>query len=183
MLYFVPYKPILHYLKSSLVLLLLLLGCFSAQAQFPTGFPRNTSTSSQNQGSNSNRNNNSNKSFVSEPDTFGIFMFHADNPDNEIPFNDTLLADFEEYNPIRQRDLELAFLGNVGSATRQLFYQPRFSKGVNVGFNQFDPYILPPNKTPYYRLKRSYSRAYYSQGESQQDIIFKGEFSLSLIHI
>jgi len=43
--------------------------------------------------------------------------------------------------------------------------------------HQYDLYAAPTNKIKYHKIKRAYTRAYYSQGASQNDHIFKGEFS------
>ncbi len=112
-----------------------------------------------------------------EIDTSGVFYFYADNPFQEIPFKDSLVEDFQNYDPVKKRDLEYANLGNVGSAHRPLFYQPLFHKGLDIGFHQFDLYLITPQTTPYYRIEKAFSRAYFTQGQDNQFLIFKGEFS------
>ncbi len=114
--------------------------------------------------------------FVELIDTFGVFYFFVDNPNEETPFSDTLLQHFQQYDPVRNRDFEYANLGNQGSPARPLFYQPTFRKGFDVGFHQFDIYHVNKTNTPYYRLENPFTRASYSQN-NKDNLFFKGEYS------
>ena len=128
-------------------------------------------------GANAGKTNQQEEYVPEEIDTSVVFYLYADNPFQEVPFKDSLVDYFQIYDPIKKRDLEFANLGNVGSAHRPLFYESQFRKGFDVGFHQFDLYLITPQTTPYYRIKNAFSRAYYSQGENNQNLIFKGEFS------
>ncbi len=114
--------------------------------------------------------------FVELIDTFGVYYFYVDNPNEETPFSDTLLAGFQQYDPVRNRDFEYANLGNQGSPARPLFFQPVFRKGFDIGFHQFDLYRIDKTNIPYYRLKNPFTRAAYSQN-NKDNLSFKGEYS------
>lgn len=114
--------------------------------------------------------------FVELIDTFGVFYFFVDNPNEETPFSDTLLRHFQQYDPARMRDFEYAHLGNPGSPARPLFFQPVFRKGFDIGLHQFDIYRIDKENTPYYRLENPFTRAAYSQN-NKDNLSFKGEYS------
>jgi len=114
--------------------------------------------------------------FVELVDTFGVFYFFVDNPNEETLFSDTLLAGFQQYDPIRNRDFEYTNLGNQGSPARPLFFQPAFRKGFDIGFHQFDIYRIDKTNIPYYRLQNPFTRAAYSQN-NKDNLNFKGEYS------
>ncbi|MEM9821714.1 MAG: putative porin, partial [Bacteroidota bacterium] len=155
--------------KASLAFFLLL--CSVASAQFPDLGGIGTSITSGGRGGGSQ------SEYVFDPDTFGVFYFYADNPNEEIPFLDSLLDNFQQYDPIRLRDFEYGNLGNVGSAHYQLFYEPIFRRGYDIGFHQYDLYQSHSGNTPYYRIKKNaFTRAYYSQ-QGQENHSFKGEYS------
>ena len=114
--------------------------------------------------------------FVELIDTFGVYYFFVDNPNEETTFSDTLLRHFQQYDPVRNRDFEYAHLGNQGSPARPLFFQPTFRKGFDIGFHQFDIYHVNKLNTPYYRLENPFTRATYSQN-NKDNLNFKGEYS------
>ena len=114
--------------------------------------------------------------FVELIDTFGVYYFFVDNPNEETPFTDTLLRHFQQHDVTRIRDFEYTHLGNPGSPARPLFFQPTFRKGFDIGLHQFDIYRIDKKSTPYYRLENPFTRAYYSQN-NKDNLNFKGEYS------
>lgn len=111
-------------------------------------------------------------------DTFGVFSFYSLNPNNESPFSDSLLTKFyHQYDPTRNRAWDYANLGIVGSAHLPLIYEPRFRKGFDVGYHQYDLYLTPAYKLPYYRLEKAYTNVAYMQGAEQTDAQFEAQFS------
>jgi len=114
--------------------------------------------------------------YVELIDTFGVYTFFVDNPNEEAPFADTLLQHFQQFDPTRSRDFEYAHLGNPGSPARPLFFQPSFRKGFDIGLHQFDLYRIDKKNTPYYRLQNPFTRAAYSQN-NKDNLSFKGEYS------
>jgi len=114
--------------------------------------------------------------FVELIDTFGVYTFFVDNPNEETPYADTLLQHFQQFDPTRIPDFEYAHLGNPGSPARPLFFQPSFRKGFDIGLHQFDLYRIDKKNTPYYRLQNPFTRAAYSQN-NKDNLNFKGEYS------
>ncbi len=113
-----------------------------------------------------------------EKDTFNFSYFFIENPDIQLPFNDTLLNNFFEYHdPVKRKPLERINLGNVGSASRPVFYESRFHRGFEIGLNAYEPYSKNPKDLPFYKLKKAYTSAYYVQGNTQNNNYFEGKFS------
>lgn len=110
-------------------------------------------------------------------DTSEIYYFYADNPNLIYPFRDSLLHNFQQFDPIRLRKQDWANLGNLGSATRPLIYQPSFRKGFDVGLDQFDMYQISATKLRFHKVEQAYTQAYFSQGQTQADADFNIRFS------
>ncbi len=110
-------------------------------------------------------------------DTSDIYYFHADNPNIAFPFSDSLLDNIHQYDPTRQRDMDYAHLGNLGSAHRPLFYQSVFRRGFDVGLHQFDLYQIKTADVRFYKITQAYTQAGFTQGPSQNDIQFGVKFS------
>lgn len=115
---------------------------------------------------------------IEEPDTFGVFIFFAENPNEETPFADTMLhRHFQQYDPARERELDWKTLGNLGSAAEPFVYQPRYRQGLDVGLHQYDLYIAEAEELPFYRLERAFTKLEYTQGSEQADGYLKTRFS------
>jgi len=113
-----------------------------------------------------------------EPDTFDVQYFFQDNMGVLIPFSDTLLDNrFEQYDPARQREIDHAQLGNLGTAISPQLYLPRSHLGLDVGFHQYDLYKIHYKDIPFYKTKKPFSDLYFVQGPSQQDTYFKAKFT------
>ena len=110
-------------------------------------------------------------------DTSDIFYFFADNPNEIFPFEDSLLGQFQQYDPLRQQEFDFGSLGNLGSASRPLFYQPSFRRGFDVGLHQFDIYQMKPSDVRYYKIEQAYTQAGHSQGQTQADAFTNVRFS------
>jgi len=114
---------------------------------------------------------------VVEPDTFGVFYFFADEPWRETPFSDSLLENFQQYDPTLQQKIDFAHLGIMGSAHRDIFYRPMLRKGFDIGIHHFDLYKTSAKKLPFYRLERAYTQLAYTKGAVQSDEYIKAIFS------
>jgi len=57
-------------------------------------------------------------------DTFGIFQYQVDNPNSEESWRDSLLDQFQRYEPSRKPDFDYATTGTRGGAAYPLRYQP-----------------------------------------------------------
>lgn len=111
------------------------------------------------------------------PDTVGIFYFYADNPNREIPFSDSTLANFQQYDPVRQRELDYMHLGNLGSAHQPIVFEPLWRRGFDVGLHQYDLYMTPVTRTRFYRLQKAYTDVSFMVGSEQADSYLTTEFS------
>ena len=114
--------------------------------------------------------------FIEIIDTFGVQYFYVDNPNDDTPFADTLVRDFQKYDVTRSRDFEYAHLGTPGSPARPLFFQPNYRKGLDIGYHQFDLYLIDKTNSPIYRIENPLTRAAYSQN-NKDNLNFKGEYS------
>ena len=105
-----------------------------------------------------------------------VFIYVVDNNTEKKLFGDSSLLNFHIYDPVRQAEYEYAHLGNLGSAHRQLVYQPLFHKGFDVGYHNFDLYKTKSADLPYYQLEKAYSDIYFSQ-TNQEKTSFRARFS------
>lgn len=112
-----------------------------------------------------------------EVDTFGVYYVYSDNPGQQYAFRDTLLHHLQFYNPVRQRLLDYANLGNVGSAHQALFYESPFRQGLDIGLHQYDLYQINTKQVRFYRLEKAFTNVFYSQGADQSDSYLKAQFS------
>lgn len=112
-----------------------------------------------------------------QPDTFGIFIFQVDNPNEEWQYSDSLLTNFHQYDPTRLLPDDYANLGIVGSAHQPLVYLGEDRGGFSLGWNQYDLYYTSGKNMPYYRLERPFTNLHFVQGSEQQDNIIGAKFS------
>ncbi|MEK7253270.1 MAG: putative porin, partial [Bacteroidota bacterium] len=110
-------------------------------------------------------------------DTSDIFYFFSSDLNQVFPFSDSLLGEFQQYDPIRRQPYDFAHLNNLGSAHRPLFFQPAWRRGFDVGLHQFDLYQLENQDVRFYKITQAYTQALYSQGSSQGDALFDIKFS------
>lgn len=111
-----------------------------------------------------------------EVDTFGIYYLFAQTPWEFTSKKDTLLKNFQQYDPVRQRKLDLAHLGNLGSATNYLVYTPRLREGFDVGLHQYDIYHTTGRTLPYYLLQNPFTVINFTRGAEQADSYFTAQF-------
>jgi hypothetical protein len=155
-----------------LVFALLLLGGSAAQAQRPPGvqpsFPPGGAP--QGMGAGPQR--------EVDVDTFEIFYFFADNPNQDIPFSDSTLGNyFQQYDPVRRRTLDYKHLGNLGSAHAPIVFEPIARRGFEVGLRQYDLYMTRASQLPFYRLEKPHTNVSYTAGSEQADSYTTAEFS------
>ncbi len=114
----------------------------------------------------------SGSSFAKDPsrDTLSkeVFIYYADDAEQKIKFQDSSMINFHIYDPVRQAEYEHVHLGNLGSAHRQIVYQPRFHKGFDAGYHNYDLYKTKPENIPYYSLEKVYSDIYFSQSSQEK---------------
>ncbi|MDX1941983.1 MAG: putative porin [Saprospiraceae bacterium] len=111
------------------------------------------------------------------PDTVGVFYFLADNPNQETPFADSTLANFQQYDPVRQRSLDYMHLGNLGSAHQPIVFETTWRRGFDVGLHQFDLYMTPATQRRFYRLQKAFTNVSFMVGSEQADSYLTSTFS------
>ena len=90
---------------------------------------------------------------------------------------DTLLTSVQhQYDPTRRQPVDLAHLGNLGSAHRHQYFDITRTKGIDIGMHQYDAYKVAFNAFRFYDAPTAVANLYYSQGLGQQDGFFKAEF-------
>ena len=105
-----------------------------------------------------------------------VFYYYADNAEEKTSFQDSSMLNFHLYDPVRQAKYEYVHLGNLGSAHRPIVFQPRFHKGFDAGFHNYDLYLTKPRDLKYYQSAKDYSDIYFSQ-TSQEKTAFSADFS------
>ena len=122
-------------------------------------------------------------------DTSRISYFRLENPNLQYDFTDSTLQEFQQYDPIRKARFadapstfggfryDYAHLGNLGSAHRQLVFQPLQHRGFQTGFEQFDLYRIRTEDIRFYQITQAYTHAFFSQGPAQTDSYFRARFS------
>lgn len=111
-------------------------------------------------------------------DTFQVFYFYADNPNQEAPFSDTTLGNyFRQYDPVRSRRLDYRHLGILGSAHEPIVWESPERQGFDIGLHQFDLYQIPAGSLRFYRLEKPFSTFDFTVGSEQADSYTKAVFS------
>lgn len=110
-------------------------------------------------------------------DTFGIFNYLVDNPNSENSWRDSLLDQFQRYEPDRKPDFDYATTGTRGGAAYPLRYQPITRTGTTVGFRQFDLYQLTGENLEYYRLEHPFTYLGHVRESEQEDNWTTAKFS------
>lgn len=105
-----------------------------------------------------------------------VFYYYADNAAEKTLFQDSSKLNFHLYDPIRQAKYDYVNIGNLGSAHRPIVFQPRFHKGFDAGFHNYDLYLLQPHDLRYYDSKKDFSDISFSQ-TSQEKTTFNADFS------
>ncbi len=81
---------------------------------------------------------------------------------------DSSIADYTTRFPIPAHHV---YLGNVGTATRSLLFEPRLKSGFDYGFHAFDVYKLKPEAARFYNTTRPYTELAYVLGSNVQQQI------------
>lgn len=111
------------------------------------------------------------------PDTFGLYYFTVDNPNEETQFADTLLNEFQQYDPTRTRDIDYAHQGILGSAAYPLAYTGRDRRGFDLGWHAYDLYRVTGENLRFYRLQRPSTKIDYVIGSEQEDGYIRSRFT------
>ena len=124
-------------------------------------------------------------------DSLAIYYFNAQQTEALNKFSDTLINEtFYQFDPSRYNRNNIATLGHLGSATTDLVFSMTPKMGTLVGFNAYDAYVKNVEDLKFYKSQKSFTDLYYSQGNEQNDHVFKGAigrkfnngFQLSIAH-
>ncbi len=110
-------------------------------------------------------------------DTFGLYYFTVDNPNEETQFGDTLLNEFQQFDPIRTRTLDYGHQGILGSAAYPLAYTGRDRRGFDLGWHAYDLYRVTGDNLRFYRLQRPSTKIDYVIGSEQEDGYVRSRFT------
>ena len=111
------------------------------------------------------------------PDTFGIYNYQVDNPNQEVSWRDSLLFGVQRYEPDRKTNWDYGTLGQNGSAAYRLLYEPHERNGTEIGLRQFDLYHVDGENLPYYRLERAFTYLSHVRESQQEDAWTTAKFS------
>ena len=83
---------------------------------------------------------------------------------------DTSYDAFHRYNFVQRADFKLVDLGNLGTASRPVFYRPVEQLGAQFGYDAYTPYAYPVNEVKFYDTKSPYTNLYLALGGLGQNI-------------
>jgi hypothetical protein len=113
-----------------------------------------------------------------EPDTFPVFYVFSEDYGRVYPFRDTLLDNWlHQYDAVRRREQDYKNLGIPGSAHQALVYAPRLRRGFDPGLHQYDLYMLPASRLPFYKIQRAFTNVGFNRGSEQTNGGFSLQFS------
>lgn len=112
--------------------------------------------------------------FFSMDDSTAVFYFYQ--KDFAIEKKADTLGHFQRYIPILMGDVDHNYLGNFGAAHYPLLYQQRFREGLDLGFHNYDGYLITKKDVPFYNSRKPYSEASYNAA-SQEDAYIQAKFS------
>jgi hypothetical protein len=99
-------------------------------------------------------------------------------PEKSEPSDDTLPdLSFRMYNPARQKLVDYGTLGNLGSSARPMLSETNPVLGFQLGMDAFDLYSLRAHDLKFFRNKRSFSDAFFSQGKTNLESMLNARFS------
>ena len=110
---------------------------------------------------------------------------------DRISFSDTLInGSFYQYDPTRTSQIRSGHLGHIGSATQGIDFSMPHKYGTRVGLDGYQLYTKTSDDVKFYESKKALTDLYYSQGNEQNDHVFRGSvgrsfnngFGLSIEH-
>lgn len=84
---------------------------------------------------------------------------------------DTSYDAFHRYNFVQRADFQLVDLGNLGTASRPVFYRPVEQLGAQFGYDAYTPYAYPINEVKFFDTKSPYTNLYLALGGLGQNIV------------
>lgn len=84
---------------------------------------------------------------------------------------DTTLNNIHRWTYVDQSWNNLVDLGNLGTATRTTFFQPRQQVGAHLGFRAYDPYAIQANEVKYYDTRSPLTEMTFVSGGLGRNIL------------
>lgn len=106
-----------------------------------------------------------------------LYFFEKDLKRNRLQLyeQDTLLRNFHNYDPVAKQGWKYQDLGNIGSASKSVFYEIPELIGLSSGFHAYDLYFRDPARRRYYDTKSPFTEmaAFFGGGNRNMlDIAF-----------
>lgn len=105
------------------------------------------------------------------------FTYEANFKYNDIVFYspDTLPENLHRFDDLAKNDYLIQNLGNIGTAMRQLFYNPSANSGITSGYYVYDQFYTTPDQIRYYDTRSPFTKIETDFGggnRNRTDIIF-----------
>jgi hypothetical protein len=84
---------------------------------------------------------------------------------------DTTLDNFHRWTWLDRSWERLVDLGNLGTATRNVFFQPRTEVGAELGFRAYEPYAVQADEVKYFDTKSPYTDMTFFSGGRGRNIL------------
>ncbi len=110
-------------------------------------------------------------------DTLDVQYYFLDIPEKLEVFQDTFVQYFHEYKPTALLKNDYFNLGYPGSPIRPMIPIPYEATGFQLGLHHFEPYRMDNHSFRFYKLKKALTTVFYTQGQSQEDGVFKAKFA------
>ena len=106
-----------------------------------------------------------------------LFFYEKDIKRNRLVLypQDTLLDNFDKYDPVAKSNWKNQDLGNIGSATKSIFYKIPELIGTRSGFHGYDLYFKDPQYARYFDTKSPFTEmsAFFGGGSRNMlDLVF-----------
>lgn len=102
----------------------------------------------------------------------------ANQPEKVYPGPDTMPDfQFRMYDPARRQAIDWGTLGSLATPARPLWFAVPARKGFDPGIHNFDLYRLNASDLRIYQNTRSYSEVFFSQGQSQDNLMFSAQMA------
>jgi hypothetical protein len=106
-----------------------------------------------------------------------LFFYEKDIKRNRLVLypQDTLLDNFDKYDPVAKGNWKNQDLGNIGSATKSIFYKIPELIGTRSGFHGYDLYFKDPQYARYFDTKSPFTEmsAFFGGGSRNMlDLVF-----------
>ncbi|WP_247234893.1 putative porin [Telluribacter sp. SYSU D00476] len=84
---------------------------------------------------------------------------------------DTTLTNFHRWTWVDRSWERLVDLGNLGTATRNVFFQPRTEVGAELGFRAYDPYAIRADEVQYFNTRSPFTDMTFFMGGRGRNIV------------